>query len=53
MRGNFIFIFEKHNYSTHLGYLGFFARWRLRKRTRGPPPFSSMNSMPARNPFLK
>jgi hypothetical protein len=28
-------------------YLGFFGRWRLRKRTPGPPPFSSMNSIPA------
>ena len=28
-------------------YFGFFSRWRLRRRTPGPPPFSSMNSMPA------
>ena len=27
-----------------LDYLSFFARWRLRSRTPGPPPFSSMNS---------
>ena len=30
-----------------LDYLGIFARCRLRSRTPGPPPFSSMNSMPA------
>jgi hypothetical protein len=24
----------------------FFVRWRLRSRTPGPPPFSSMNSRP-------
>src|SRR5450759_5739362 len=28
-------------------YLGCFGRWRLRSRTPGPPPFSSMNSTPA------
>ena len=28
-------------------YLDFFGRWRLRSRTPGPPPFSSMNSTPA------
>jgi hypothetical protein len=27
-------------------YFDWFARWRLRSRTPGPPPFSSMNSMP-------
>ena len=27
-----------------LNYLAFFARWRLCRRTPGPPPFSSMNS---------
>jgi hypothetical protein len=27
-------------------YVGFFGRWRLRSRTPGPPPFSSMNSTP-------
>jgi hypothetical protein len=30
-------------------YFGFFSRWRLHRRTPGPPPFSSMNSMLARN----
>ena len=29
-------------------YLGFLSRWRLQRRTPGPPPFSSMNSTPAR-----
>ena len=28
-------------------YLGFLSCWRLRRRTPGPPPFSSMNSTPA------
>jgi hypothetical protein len=28
-------------------HLGRFGRWRLRRRTPGPPPFSSMNSIPA------
>ena len=34
-------------FAKSLIYLGFFGRWRLRKRTPGPPPFSSMNSIPA------
>ena len=33
--------------SCPLGYFGLFARWRLRRRTPGPPPFSSMNSIRA------
>jgi hypothetical protein len=28
---------------------GLFDRWRLQNRTAGPPPFSSMNSTPARD----
>ena len=28
-------------------YFGDLGRWRLRRRTPGPPPFSSMNSIPA------
>jgi hypothetical protein len=28
-------------------YFDCLARWRLRSRIPGPPPFSSMNSMPA------
>lgn len=39
--------------SSPSDYLGFFSRWRLRKRTPGPPPFSSMNSMPARSSALR
>lgn len=27
--------------------LSFFGRWRFRRRTPGPPPFSSMNSTQA------
>jgi hypothetical protein len=27
-------------------YFGFFSRWRLRRRTPRPPPFSAMNSTP-------
>ena len=33
-------------------YLGFLSRWRLRRRTPGPPPFSSINSTPARSKRL-
>ena len=28
-----------------LPFICFFSRWRLRRCTPGPPPFSSMNSM--------
>jgi hypothetical protein len=33
--------------SPQLNYLGVLRRRRLRRRTPGPPPFSSMNSMVA------
>jgi hypothetical protein len=31
---------------AHIYHLAGFARWRLRRRNPGPPPFSSMNSTP-------
>jgi hypothetical protein len=31
----------------HICFLADFDRWRPRRRTPGPPPFSSMNSTPA------
>jgi hypothetical protein len=33
---------------AHGAQLRFFDVWGFRKRTPGPPPFSSMNSTPAR-----
>ena len=39
---------QKGNFRPYaLNYLGVLRRRRLRRRTPGPPPFSSMNSMPA------
>src|SRR5208283_5809428 len=36
-----------HQFRPAILYLDCFARWRLWRRTPGPPPFSSMNSTPA------
>src|SRR6266487_337123 len=52
--GDHVFVYaaqacEPRRHSAHdfLDYLGVFDRRRCRKRTPGPPPFSSMNSTPA------
>jgi hypothetical protein len=42
-RGNWLCFDNRHK--AERGYLRLLGCWRLRSRSPGPPPFSSMNSM--------